>query len=284
MPKIQPWLLGIARTGFIAQGSIYVSLGLLALGVVMGFSSKAEDVRGTLEEISRQPFGTVVLLALAVGLLSLGVWKTVQCAWDPERIAADKYGWALRTLFGLSALLHFGLAWKTAGLGLGYGWSGESGDEAVRSWVHHLLTMPGGRWLVLLAATITAGLAVSQIIRLVRGRFMEQFSEQEMSGAAKLLVKTMARYGFIARTMVVILVAWFLWSAGITADAEKAGGMSKALASLLQQPFGPWLLGFVGGGMVAQGVYIWLMVPYRDITVERDTTAFRQRLAKTVSW
>mgnify|MGYP003650824894 CR=1 FL=1 len=284
MQKIQPWLAVVARLGFAAKGTIYVVLGLLALAFAVGFTAEAEDLRGTVETISEQVFGRIVLLGLAFGLVNYGLWNAVQSGWDPERVSTDKVGWGLRVLFGFSALLNFFLAAKTASVGFGWGWGGESGDAAVQSWTARVLGWPGGRWLVILAAVIAAGVAISLVVRLVRGKFMDVFSEEEMERAENLLVKTAARAGFAARTIVALLVAWFLWRAGITADPDEAGGMSKALATLLQQPFGPWLLGATAIGLMAQGLFIWLMVPYRTIRVERSTEGIRERWRRTVGY
>lgn len=287
MQKIQPWLAVIARLGFAARGTIYIVLGLLALAVAVGFTSHVEDVRGVIETISEQAFGTVVLLVLAFGLFNHGLWNTVQCGWDPEQVSTDLIGWGLRLLFGLSALVNFFLAAKTGSVALGWGWGGESGDEAVQSWTQLVLGWPGGRGLVLGAATIAGIVAIALVVQFVRGKFMDVFSQEEMARAENLLVKTAARCGLGARTLVALLVAWFLWRAGITADAEEAGGLSKALATLLRQPFGPWLLGVTAVGLMAQGVFIWLMVPYRAIRVERSTEGIediRQRWRRTVGY
>jgi hypothetical protein len=276
MQKLQPWLALVARLGFAAKGTIYVVLGLLALTFAVGFTAHAEDLRGALEMISEHVLGRIALIVLAFGLVNHGVWNAVQCGWDPERISTDKAGWVLRMLFFLAA--------KTASVGLGWGWGGESGDQAVQSWTARVLGWPGGRALVILAAVIAAGVAISLVVRLVRGKFMELFSKQEMERAENLLVKTAARLGFGARTIVALLVAWFLWRAGITADPEKAGGMSKALATLLHQPFGPWLLGATAVGLMGQGLFIWLMVPYRAIEVKRSTEGIRERWQRTVGY
>ncbi|MCF3651348.1 DUF1206 domain-containing protein [Synoicihabitans lomoniglobus] len=283
MENIKPWISIIARIGFGAKGTVHALVGLLAMTLAIGYTTKAEDMRGTLEEVSQQAFGSILLVILAIGLLSFGLWKAVQSAWDPEQISTDWMGWGVRALAGLSALLHFTIAWKTLSLGLGWGGGGQDGDEAVQSWTQQLLTMPAGRWLVIFAATIVAGVAVSQVVRLIRGRFMDMFEDNEKEMGKNQLVKTAARAGFVARTIVVILVAWFLWRAGVTADAEKAGGMAKALATLLEQPFGPWLVGATALGLFAEGVYIWLMVPYREIKIRRDTTEFRKTWRRVIN-
>lgn len=273
---VKPWLLGIARIGFAGKGSVYALIGGLAMGLAIGYGSEDSDLRGAVDTLAKQPFGAGLLILLAFGMLNFGLWKTVQSVWDPERISTDWIGWGIRLLAGLSALLHFFLTWKIIGDVLGHAWSGGGGDEAVQSWTSTALGMPAGRWLVLGAATVVAGVAVANIVRLVRTRFMDQFGQEQMGAQENLVVKIAARLGFVGRTIVIILVAWFLWRAGITADPDEAGGMPKALSTLLAQPYGRWLVGFTATGLFSQGVYIWLMVPYRKIHMRRDTDEWQK--------
>ena len=50
-----------------------------------------------------------------------------------------------------------------------------------------------------------------------------------------------------------------------TAPTENAGGMAKALATLMERPFGPWLLGATATGLIAHGVFTWALMRYRDL-------------------
>ncbi|WP_438481893.1 DUF1206 domain-containing protein [Oleiharenicola lentus] len=275
--KIRPWISFVARAGFAAKGTIYFVIGLLALRLALGFGGSAEDMHGAVEKIGNQPFGKVALLLLAFGLLNYGVWNAVQCIWDPERVAKDWIGRALRFGFGFGAGLNFFLAYKTAGVGLGRTWGGESGDEAVKSWTELVLSWPGGRMLILVAAAVTVGVAVSMIVRLIRGRFMDVFSDNDGKDTSGLWLKTTARFGFVAQAIVAGLIAWFLWRAGLHADPAEAGGFPKALETLLQQPYGRWLLGLTAVGVMSRGLFIWLMVPYREIRVKKAVVGLPAR-------
>lgn len=277
LQEIRPWLVGIARVGFAAKGAIYVGVGLLALSLAAGFTAEAQDARGAIEYLAGRPFGRIVLVGLAFGLLSFGLWNLVQCVWDPERVGIDWVGKVMRVFFGLSAGLNFFLAYKVGAVGFGHGWGGESGDEAVKSWTERVLHWPGGRALVLVAAAVVAIVAISQVVRFIRGKFMDVFSDSELKQAERRLVKVSARLGFAAQAIVAGLIAWFLWRAGLTREASESGGFTKALATLLQQPYGRWLLGFTAIGVMARGLFIWLMVPYREIRLKQSVPGLSAR-------
>jgi len=282
--KVRPWLSAIARLGFAAKGTIYLVVGGLALAFAVGFKSEPEDTRGAIEVLAQQPFGAAALLLLAVGLLSYGLWTAVQCVWDPERVGKDCVGQALRVIFGLSAAAHGFLAWQIAGSAVGRAWQGEGGDAAVQSWTSRALAWPGGRVLVLVAATIMAGIALSLVVRLVRGKYIHQFAEKELAKTGSRVVKTCAWFGFLGQAVVAILIAWFLWRAGLHEEPSEAGGFSKALVTLLHQPYGRGLLSLTALGVVMNGVYIWLMVPYRAIRVRQVPEGLRVRWGRAWGW
>jgi hypothetical protein len=282
--KVRPWLSAIARVGFAAKGTIYLLVGVLALAFAVGFKSEPSDTRGAIEVLAQQPFGAGALVLLALGLVSYGLWTAVQCIWDPERVGKDWVGQALRVIFGLSTTVHWFLAWQIAGSAVGRAWRGEGGDAAVQSWTSRALAWPGGRVVVLIAATIMAGIALSLVVRLVRGKYIHQFAEKELAKTGSRAVKTCAWFGFLGQAVVAILIAWFLWQAGLHEKPDEAGGFSKALVTLVKQPYGRGLLGFTALGVLMQGVYIWLMVPYREIRVRQVPDGFRGRWGRAWGW
>jgi len=275
--KIKPWVALVARVGFAGKGTVYLLLGLAAVGFAIGVTHEMEDFAGTIDLVSRKPFGAAGLLLLAFGLLNYGLWNAVQAIWDPERVGRDWLGSALRVIFGGSAVMNLFLAWETTAVALGRGWNGTSGDEAVQSWTGRALAMPGGRALVLVAAAAMAGIAASLVVRLFRGKYLNMLAAHDRDGTGGALVKACAWYGFLAQAVVAILIAWFLWRAGLMASPEEAGGFTKALATLFNQPFGRALLAVTGAGVMAQGVFIWLMVPYREIRVKQVPEGIRDR-------
>lgn len=275
--KIKPWVELVARIGFVGKGTIYVMLGLFAVAFAIGVTHEVEDLAMIIERVSQKRLGALALLLLAFGLFNYGVWNAVQAIWDPERVGGNWVGNALRVIFAGSAVVNTFLAYKTASVALGGGWGGTTGDEAMQSWTQRALTMPGGRALVLVAAAVMAGIATSLVVRLVRGKYLNLLAAPDRKGASGAVIKACATYGFLAQGVVAIMTAWFLWRAGLTAQPEEAGGFTKALATLFNQPFGRIMLGVTGAGVMAQGIYIWLMVPYREIRVKQAPEDLRDR-------
>ncbi len=273
--KIKPWVSLVARIGFAGKGTVYVMLGVFAVASAIGVNREVEDLAGAIEVVSRKPHAALALLLLAFGLLNYGVWNAVQSGLDPERVGRNWVGNGLRVIFGGSAGLNLFFSYKVAAVALGHRWGDRTGDEAVQSWTERALAMPGGRVLVLLAAAVMVGIACSLVVRLARGKYLNLLARHDRDGVGGALVKGCAWYGFLAQAVVAGLIASFLWRAGLTAQPEKAGGFTKALGTLFGQPFGRTLLAVTGAGVLAQGVYIWLMVPYREIRLKQVPEGLR---------
>src|SRR5207249_4546176 len=64
------------------------------------------DAGGALRILVAEPFGRVLLVVVAVGLLGFAAWQTVAAALDVGRRGARLNGIAARVGFGVSAIVH----------------------------------------------------------------------------------------------------------------------------------------------------------------------------------
>ena len=253
----------IIRSGFLAEGAVYVAVGLLALQVAVGFGGETGDTKGALEEIGRRPFGGMLLVILAVGLLQYSAWKFVEAFKDPEDV-----GKGLRVLYGASGFLHIYLAYmaaRTVLSGLGVMGGGQSGDQSAQSGTSWLMSQWFGRWLVGAVGVVAFGISISQLVVGYRAKFREKLARRDMRAWETTVMIALGRMGFCARAVLIALVGLFLVQAAVSSDPENAGGVAKALATLMEQPFGPWLLGATATGLIAHGLFTWAMIRYRDL-------------------
>lgn len=252
----------IIRFGFLANGAVHLAVGLLALQVAVGFGGETGDTKGALEEIGRRPFGGTLLVILAVGLLHYSAWKFVEAFKDPENV-----GKGLRVLYGASGFLHIYLAYLAAGTVLSVLGviGGKSGDQSAQSGTSWLMSQGFGRWLVGAVGVVAFGISISQLLVGYRAKFREKLALRDMHAWEKIAMITLGRMGFCARALLIALVGLFLVQAAASSDSDDAGGMAKALATLMEQPFGPWLLGATAAGLIAHGLFTWAMMRYRDL-------------------
>jgi len=69
-----------ARSGIAARGIVYVVIGVLAVQLALGEGGKATDQQGALHTIAEQPFGSVLLALVAIGLAGYACWRLLRAA------------------------------------------------------------------------------------------------------------------------------------------------------------------------------------------------------------
>ena len=248
------WLKILARAGYAAKGVVYLIIGGFAVqGVASSGSSHA------LSTIGQQPFGKLLLGFVALGLLAYAAWRLVQGVADPEDEGTNATAIAKRVGYVASGVIYLGLAISAAQIITG----GSSSGGGAQDWTARVLNVTFGRWLIAAVGVSVLLGALHQLQQAVTAGFKEDFALDDMSNTEQTWAIRAGRAGHAARTMVYSIIGWFLLRAAMTANSSEAGGLGKALDTLQQQPYGRWLLGAAGLGLVSYGVYCFVMARYR---------------------
>ena len=70
----------LSRAGFVARGLIYGIIGVLAFLVAVSDKGKLTDQEGAIQELADKPFGTFLLVVLAIGLGGYAIWRLTRAA------------------------------------------------------------------------------------------------------------------------------------------------------------------------------------------------------------
>lgn len=210
----------LTRMGFAARGVMYLLIAWAALH--LGRAATGAEVLASLASGS----GRLLLGLMALGFLAYGLWRLAEAALDAEGQGRDAKGLVKRSAGGVSGLIHLGLAYTAARLASGRG--NDSGESAERG-AAMALDLPGGPWLLMLAAVILLAVGIAQLIKAAKADFLRRLAPQ---AAARDWVRWSGRAGYAARALVFLAMAPLLWRAGRNADAAAAGGPDEALASL----------------------------------------------------
>ena len=260
-----PWFERLARFGYAAKGAVYIVVGLLAAMAAFGTGGKTTDTRGALETIVEQPFGRVLLGAVAIGLIGYALWRFVQAFADAENKGSDAKGIGVRTGYAISALVHVGLALSAAQMALGSSSRSGGSDRAEQGWTASLMAQPFGRWLVAALGAIIIGVGIFQLYKAYTAKFREELKLGEMSSTEQTWATRSGRLGFAARGVVFSVIGIFLMLAALRSDPGEVRGLSGALRALEGQPFGSVILGVVAIGLIAYGVFMFVAARYRRI-------------------
>src|SRR3954453_13098108 len=72
------WLDRAIRLGLVAYGVVHLLVGWLVLQLAFGDRSENASNKGAMQELARQPFGEVLVWAVALGMFLLVVWRLLE--------------------------------------------------------------------------------------------------------------------------------------------------------------------------------------------------------------
>jgi hypothetical protein len=255
----EPAFEWLARAGLVSRGVVYGIIGLLAIKLALGDGGKATIQQGALKTFAEQPFGKVLLVAVAIGLAGYALWRLVRAAIGHGPEATDS---GFDRISGLASGIAYGALLVTA-IGILAGSGGGSGhpDKATAG----VLDWTGGQVLVVLAGLVMIGVGLYQGYKGVSRDFLEDSKTEQMSPEVERGFTVLGVVGHLARMVVFGLIGWFLIRAALDFDPKKAVGLDGALTKLAHNSYGPVLLGIVAAGLIAFGCYSLADARYRRI-------------------
>ncbi|MBB1502479.1 DUF1206 domain-containing protein [Propioniciclava sp. MC1683] len=240
------WLV---KVGLVFYGIVHLLVAVTAVRMALGLRGSDEEASntGALRSLAETPLGAGLLWVVAAGFFALVVWQAVTALigfheFDGFKRVRKRLSAALRTvLYGYLGV---------AAARIASGPDVEDGEDAQESLSQGLLGLPFGQVLVGIVGLAVLGYAIAQVSKAFRTSFHDEL-DTTLTGAKLRLTQA----GFVGKGIAIGIVgALFLWAA-LDADAQKAGGLDKALQQVLQQPLGMWLLLALALGIGAYGIY-----------------------------
>lgn len=257
------WVERLGRAGLAAKGVLYVTIAVLALQLAVGGGAGGEAVgqQGALRTLADQPFGTVILALLAVGLFGYALWRLSQAWLDPggedgAKAVAQRVSYVLRGVF------YAGLCVLTLRLLTSGGGGGGGGEQEATA---RLLDLPFGQALVVALGLIVVGVGLYQGYRGITQDFAKELATGTLTPARRRAIIRLGVVGLCARAVVFTLIGVFLVRAALTFDPSAAVGLDGALAALAGTSAGPALLGVVAAGLLAYGAFCFAQARYGRI-------------------
>jgi len=244
----------LARAGYAANGVVHVLMGAIVLAVAAGGDGES-DHSGAFRAIAEAPLGFALLWILAVCLLALGLWHGSSAAL--VRGDGRAATWGMRLSEGGQALAFLVLGVLSASVALG---ARPQGEQTAQDASRGLLSLPAGPWL-LGAVGLGVGIAGISFIAIgVRRGFRKVMTIPD--AAVGRAVPILGIVGYVAKGVSLVVVGILLIVAAITVDADAAGGLDGGVHALRGMLLGPLLVGVVGAGLVAYGVFCMARTRY----------------------
>ena len=255
------WIEPLARTGFAVKGVVYLLLGWLAVQVALGLGGRLTSIQGAMASVISQPFGRVLIAAIAAGLAMYAGWRFLEAFADANRLGTDRGALAERALSAVSGAVYAVLAFDAGRMASAGG--AASGSEVPRT----LLASPLAPWLLVLVALGLIAYGVMQMRKAFSRKLSDNLNVHQVSREAGALVVRISRIGIAARAILLVTMGVLLfrgWRAPAAAATQTDAGESLRLLSAL--PSGRWLMAFVAAGLMAYGVFQLVHARYRRIT------------------
>lgn len=259
------WLEPAARIGYAAKGVVYTVIGVLAMQAAFGSGGQTTGSKGALQQIAGGTFGQVLLAVIGVGLAGYALWRLAMAVLDPKREGTGAKALVKRTGYAVSGLVNGAIAFFAFRLLSGSGGSGGSGSGSKQQMTAKLMSQPSGRWLVGIGGALVIAAGLYHFYRAAKAKFMEKYNLGEMSRTERQGAWRIGRVGLTARGVAFGMIGWFFLRAALRAQPGEAGGLGQVFNELLGQPYGPWLMAALAGGLVCYAVYCFSYARYRHV-------------------
>jgi hypothetical protein len=247
---ILSWLDRGIRVGLVAYGTVHLLIGWLGLQLAFGDRTEKASSTGAMQELARQPFGEIVVFAIAGGLFVLVVWRLLEVSvghrdktpgvdrWRARIISAFKG--AVYAALGLTAL---GVVVSAESIAGGPPWT-----QAVQDW-------PAGPWLIAAVALAIVAYGTNHVRRGLTDKHAKHLSTAGRTGEAGVAYLVLGKIGYIGKGIAIAIVGGLMLVGALTHDESQSGNLDHALRTLLTYPFGQSLVVVIAAGMLCFGVF-----------------------------
>ncbi|HEX5086689.1 MAG TPA: DUF1206 domain-containing protein [Nocardioides sp.] len=248
------WVDRAGRIGLVTYGVMHLLIAWLALQLAFGDRSESASAQGALHELASQPFGDVLVWAVAIGLFLLALWQGIEALFGHRDLPGGKRA-RKRLASGAKAVVYAALGVTGLKIAAGSSSGSSSSEKETDSWTARLMDLPAGQVLVGAVGLVIVGIGGYFVFRAWTEKYAEELSAEGRSGKAGTAYLWFGKIGYTAKGIAFGIVGALFGYAALTHDPHKSGGLDQALTELLDQPFGPYLLTAVAAGIGCYGLF-----------------------------
>ncbi len=247
-----------ASFGIATKGIVYFIIGALTTMAAFGYGGKKSGSGTVIDFISQQPFGQILLILLAIGLLGYVFWRWYQAFANPMDIENNTKGTVKRIAYFISGVLYGALAVKAVVTVMGSTSGGKSFTAKVfESDYATTITIIIGLGLI--------GKGIYEFYKVYSGKFKKDVQSAGIPHNAENLVLNAGKVGHTSRGIVAGILGYLFLKTGFTENADK---LSKTDAfGFIENEFGNIVMGLIALGLVAYGVFMMIKAKYSSLSV-----------------
>lgn len=253
----------MARIGYVAKGLVYGITGALTLLAALNLGGQLSGGFKVMDFLEKQPFGNILLVIIALGLVCYVIWRFIQAFKDPENIGTDTRAKAKRGAFFISGLIYLGLAAYAILRLFNAVSSSSSGSGSSGGKLMSFLTGPAGIYIFAIIGVSLIGTSIYQFRKTYTGKFLDKFNYKSISEEKRRkTIKNTGYLGHISRGIIFGIMSYFFIRAAVKSNTTNIKTTSDAF-SFLESTMGSWLMGLVAAGLICYAIYMFMMARYR---------------------
>ncbi|PHN03652.1 DUF1206 domain-containing protein [Flavilitoribacter nigricans] len=256
------WKRNFYIFGHIAKGVVYSALGGVALAAVIGEASGPGGMKDVIRWIQNQPFGQILLVLIAIGLFSYCAWRWIKSLEDTGNEGNDAEGLVKRTGYAASGTAYGLLGVYAITLLTG----SSSGGSSKQDMLGQILQESWGQIVVGIIALILVGVGIYQLNKGLKEKYMEDINHTGVSSQERQLYRNFGKAGFISRSVVYGIMAYFLGRVALTSDPSQYRGVEGVLEYLGGQTMGTILVALVALGLLLYGLFMFVKAKYPQVS------------------
>ena len=258
-----PWLKQYILIGYAAKGSVYLSIGILALNAAIS-EEKAAGTYSTLAWLTARPLGKVLVSLLGIALFGYVLRRLFQTLLIPGYSNPWSFKCILKRIgYIMSGLSYAGVAYSALNIVFELG----EADDTIEDLVSELFEQPIGEWLILLGGIGVITVGLGYVYGAYTGSYISEFQSEDIHHQLEKWATRIGKLGVAARGIAFVLMGIFLVQAPIYGNSELAGGLENALNLLSTKPLGWLWLSLIGIGMMCYGIYMFVAAVYRRYAI-----------------
>ena len=248
-----------ARIGIASKGIVYILAGGLTCLAALNLSNQGSSGKETaLSFIDKQPFGKILLILVALGLLGYTVFRLIVAYNYQKSDKSAAYIWGKKIAYAASGLFYLSIAFTALKKAL----SSSSGDgDSKQTMIGQLLSSTLGEVVLFVVLLIIVGRALFQFYQAWSGNFSNRIKDYNLNGRIKKTINFTGIFGYSSRGVVILIISYMFFKAIITQSPDKAKGMEGSF-QLLQGSYGSLVLAVIAAGLFFYGVFMLIKSYY----------------------
>ena len=137
------WMDKAIRAGLVAYGVVHLLVGWLALQLAFGESEGKASNKGAMQELAQQPFGEVLVWAIAIGMFLLVIWRGLETFVGHQDKDEGSDRWKARAVSAMKAIIYAAVGITALNVVIG-----AKSSKGGSTWTKTVMEWPAGQWIV----------------------------------------------------------------------------------------------------------------------------------------